>query len=79
LLHSEILENDWDKDSGGDPVAWANASHLYAQDAFVPNGAFIPATYYDIEIRIVDQQLALGGLRLAEVLNEIFATPPPLN
>jgi len=78
LLHSEILENGWDKKSGGDPVAWANASHLYAQDAFVSNGAFIPETYYDTEIRIVDQQLALGGLRLAEVLNEVFATPPPL-
>ena len=75
-LHAEILENDWEGKAGGDPVAWANASHHYAQDAFVPRGALITERYYDAEIGIVDQQLALGGLRLAEVLNEIFTTPP---
>jgi hypothetical protein len=75
-LHSEILENDWEKQSGGDPVLWANASHHYAQDAFVPNGALITSQYYEVEIKIVDQQLALGGLRLAEVLNGIFTESP---
>jgi len=79
LLRSEILENTWENQNGGDPAAWANSSHPYAQDAFVPNGALITSKYYDSEIKIVDQQLALGGLRLAEVLNEIFTAPPPAN
>lgn len=77
LLHSEIMENNWEKQNGGNPIAWVNASHPYAQDAFVPNGTLITSKYYDVEIKIVDQQLALGGLRLAEVLNEIFTAPPP--
>jgi hypothetical protein len=79
MLRSEILENNWQRRNGGDPIAWANASHPYAQEAFVPNGTMVSSKYYDVEIRIVDQQLALGGLRLAEVLNEIFNTPPPAN
>jgi len=35
--------------------------------------------YYDEEIKIVDSQLALAGLRLAHVLNRILApeTPAP--
>jgi hypothetical protein len=79
LLRSEILEYDWQNKTGGnDPVSWANASHHYAQDAFVPNGALITSDYYKAEIKIVDQQLALGGLRLAELLNTIFTTQPPL-
>jgi len=77
MLRSETLENDWEKRKGGDPVAWANAAHPYAQDAFVPDGAMLSSKYYEIEIKIVDQQLALGGLRLAEVLNVIFTSPPP--
>jgi hypothetical protein len=76
MLRSEILENDWEKQSGGNPAAWANESHSYAQDAFVPDGALISSKYYDEEIKIVDQRLALGGLRLAEVLNQVFTTPP---
>jgi S1/P1 Nuclease len=79
MLRSEILENNWQRRNGGDPIAWANASHPYAQEAFVPNRTMVSSKYYDVEIRIVDQQLALGGLRLAEVLNEIFNTPPPAN
>jgi S1/P1 Nuclease len=76
LLRSELHENDWEKQPEGDPISLANASHHYAQDAFVPNGAFISSKYYDVEIKIVDQQLVLGGLHLAEVLNGIFSGPP---
>jgi S1/P1 Nuclease len=77
MLRSEILENNWKKQDEGDPAAWANTSHRYAQDAFVDNGALISSKYYEAEIKIVDQQLALGGLRLAEVLNGIFTLSPP--
>jgi hypothetical protein len=76
-LHSAILEHGWENLSGGDPALWANASHHYAQAAFVPNGTLISSDYYDKTIKVVDQQLALGGLRLAAVLNGIFTAPPP--
>ena len=76
-LDSEILEHNWDKLPEGDPISWANASHHYAQAAFVPNNTPISSDYYDKTIKVVDQQLALGGLRLADVLNRIFTDPPP--
>jgi hypothetical protein len=45
-------------------------------DAWVPNGAHVPPDYYTEFIPRVDQQLSLGGLRLANALNDIFTTPP---
>jgi hypothetical protein len=75
-LLSDIQEHDWEKLAGGTPVAWANASHRYAMNAFTPNGALIEKTYYDEEIKVVDSQLALGGLRLARVLNTILSGQP---
>lgn len=78
-LVTDIDEHNWQKLAGGNPVQWANASHQYAVNAYAPNGAFIMKDYYDEEIKVVDSQLALGGLRLARVLNTILggeAVPP---
>src|ERR1700733_4331869 len=36
-LESEIREGGWEKENGGTPADWVNASHHYAQDAFVPD------------------------------------------
>jgi len=38
----------------------------------VPNGAVIPKEYIAEEGKIVDAQLAMGGLRLAQILNQIL-------
>jgi S1/P1 Nuclease len=76
-LESEIREGGWEKENAGTPVDWVNASHHYAQDAFVPNGTLITQQYYKTEIPIVDRQLALAGLRLANILNGIFTEAPP--
>jgi hypothetical protein len=73
LLQQEIAENHWNKMSGGEPTTWANISHKYAADALVPNGTLIRRDYYLEEVKIVDAQLALGGLRLARMLNRILA------
>ncbi len=72
-LLSDIREHDWEKLAGGTPVQWANASHRYAMNAFAPNGALITKEYYNDEIKVIDSQLALGGLRLARVLNTILS------
>jgi len=44
-------------------------------EAMVPNGALITREYVTEESKVVDAQLALGGLRLARVLNRILAAP----
>ena len=45
--------------------------------ALAPNGALLTHDYYNTEIKVVDQELALGGLRLARVLNNILTSPEP--
>ena len=75
LLLQEIKDNNWEKLSGGSPTAWANLSHQYAVKAYAPNGALLMHDYYNEEIKVVDSQLALGGLRLARVLNRILGSP----
>jgi len=83
LLLKEIDENQWQHLAGGEPTTWANLSHQYAINAVVPNGAMLSREYYDEEIKVVDSQLALAGLRLARVLNRLLApaplpAPPPV-
>ena len=68
----EIQDNHWERLSGGEPTTWANVSHRYAAESEVPNGALITREYVDASAKIVDAQLALGGLRLARVLNRIL-------
>ncbi len=75
LLKQEIALNHWERLAGGAPSVWANLSHKYAVQAGVPNGTMLPRAYYDEEIKVVDSQLALGGLRLAHVLNNLLAAP----
>jgi hypothetical protein len=75
-LLSDIQEHDWEKLAGGTPFQWANTSHQYAVNAFAPNGALITTEYYNEEIKVVDSQLSLGGLRLARVLNTILSGQP---
>ncbi|MDE1154997.1 MAG: S1/P1 nuclease [Acidobacteriaceae bacterium] len=75
LLLKEIKENNWEQMSGGSPVAWAEVSHHYAVNAYAPNGALIDHAYLEEETKVVDAELALGGLRLARVLNRILGSP----
>jgi len=76
-LLQEIKDNNWERMAGGEPTTWANVSHHYAVDALAPNGAFITREYVAEESKIVDAELALGGLRLARVLNRILGSPEP--
>jgi hypothetical protein len=61
--------------AGGNPEDWANESHNYAQMAWLDSGSSIDESYYQKQIKIVDERLALAGLRLAAVLNDCFAQP----
>jgi hypothetical protein len=73
-LVQEIDDNHWERLAGGAPSAWADASHHYAVEAELPSGALITHAYVAEESKVVDAQLALGGLRLARVLNRILGT-----
>jgi nuclease S1 len=53
-----------------DPAVWANESLELARKALVPPHTNIDENYYQRERPVVDQQLALAGLRLARLLNE---------
>ena len=59
-----------------DPAVWAGQSKALATAAVVPPNGAVDQAYFDREIPVVDQQLALAGLRLAAVLNRIFVAPP---
>jgi hypothetical protein len=59
--------------ASGTPEDWANESHRYAQTAWLDTGGQVDENYYRKEITVVDQRLALAGLRLAAVLDEAFA------
>jgi hypothetical protein len=74
-LLQEIQDNHWERLAGGEPTAWANISHKYAVDALVANGTVVPRKYYEEEVKVVDAELALGGMRLARALNRILGPP----
>lgn len=75
-----LLEINWlpGKDiaalQAGDAVSWGEDAHRMAQlIAYeIPPDHALGQEYYDAAIPVVDQQLALAGLRLARVLNEAF-------
>lgn len=53
-----------------DPIAWANQSLQLGRQAWVQPQGNIDEAYYQRERPVVDRQLALAGLRLAQVLNQ---------
>ena len=63
----------------GNPADWANESHAAGQTAWLDNGGILDDGYYSTQIQVVDKRLALAGLRLAALLEDVFGgqTPPP--
>lgn len=53
-----------------DPATWANESLQLAKQAWVQPLADIDEAYYERERPVVDRQMELAGLRLAQLLNE---------
>ena len=75
MLLDEIATKHWERLGGGEPSGWANVSHRYAVNALAPDGALLDRAYVAEETPVVNAQLALGGLRLAHVLNRILGAP----
>jgi nuclease S1 len=59
------------------PAEWAMESHALATAALLaPNGA-VDEAYYRAQIAPSDRRLALGGVRLAALVNQSLTTAPP--
>jgi hypothetical protein len=54
----------------GTPEDWANESFGLAKKVWINNDGAVDAAYYKANIGIVDERLALAGLRLAAMLNQ---------
>jgi hypothetical protein len=69
-LEALIRDRRLDLHAAGAPADWAKESHDLARTALVPNHGVIDEAYYRREIAVVDERLAVAGLRLAKLLNE---------
>ena len=57
----------------GTPENWANESFRFAKRAWLNQGGEVNEAYFRKNIAIVNERLALAGIRLARVLNDVFA------
>jgi hypothetical protein len=75
-LNELIARNQWEQKAGGSPADWANESHREAIQVWVKNGTAIDEAYYRANIQLVDERLALAGIRLAALLNDSLGKIP---
>lgn len=61
----------------GTAAEWAVESWALAKAALVEPDADINETYYETQIPVIDERLALAGIRLGAVLNRVLVAPPP--
>ena len=59
--------------ASGSVVDWAMESHALAKAALLPDRGAADEAYYRAQIPKIDERLALGGLRLAALLNDALA------
>lgn len=76
LLQRLIVERRWGTQPAGTPAQWAEQSWRLAREALVKPGTNIDEGYYRRHLGVIDERLALGGVRLAAVLNRALVNPP---
>lgn len=59
--------------ANGNPADWADESHAAGNAAWIDNGGVLDDAYYNAQMQVVDKRLALAGVRLAALLEEVFA------
>jgi len=75
-LNALIAQKHLENQAAGTPVEWANESHLQARQIMNTKPVSIDDAYYQANIDLVNQKLALGGLRLAALLNGTLGKAP---
>ena len=76
LLRKLIVDKRWGSGSPGTPPRWAEESWQLAKEALVRPDTNIDDGYYRRHIRVIDERMALGGLRLAASLNRLLTSAP---
>lgn len=74
-LKKLIDEKNLGAQPAGTPAQWAEQSFRLAKEALVKDGADIDEGYYRRHIQVIDERLALAGVRLAASLNRLLTTP----
>ncbi len=72
-LEEQIQSEHLEQRPEGRPADWANESHRLAEGALVEQNGIVDELYFQHEISVVDERLALAGLRLAHTLDVVFA------
>jgi hypothetical protein len=73
VLEKLIAQRGWFSQPVGTPAQWAEQSWALAKAALVANNTNIDEAYYQKHIAVIDERLALGGVRLAAILNRALA------
>jgi hypothetical protein len=68
-LQRLIADKRLSAQASGTPAQWAEQSFRLAKDALLKTGANIEDGYYRRHIGVIDERIALAGMRLAAVLN----------
>ena len=76
VLEKLIADRTWAGQPAGTPTEWAVQSWALARNALVAPDTNIDERYYRAQLPVIDERLALGGVRLAAVLNRIFVAVP---
>jgi S1/P1 Nuclease len=72
LIDAEQL----DRYAEGSPADWANESHGQAKSIMSHRPALVDQAYFAANIHLLDEKLALAGLRLAALLNRTLGSIP---
>jgi hypothetical protein len=75
-LQDLIRRDHLEEKSQGSPADWANESKHDALQVWVQNRGAIDEAYYRTNIHLLDERLALAGLRLAALLNDTLGKIP---
>jgi len=72
VLRNVIADKSMGSQPAGTPAQWAEQSWRLAKEALVTPNTNIDEGYYRRHITVIDDRLALGGVRLAAVLNRVL-------
>jgi hypothetical protein len=75
-LEQLIAARNLQSKATGTPEDWANESYRWAQKVWLNEGGSVDEAYYQSNIGVVDERLALAGLRLASLLNDVLGKTP---
>jgi hypothetical protein len=75
-LETLIASKKWVGQPPGTPAQWAEQSWALGKAALVANDTNIDEAYYRAQIPVIDERLALAGVRLAAVLNRVLVAAP---